>query len=271
MKSRLCFAVVFLLASVTARAGDSYAFSEERHEGLKDEIRKGRVLVDGSRFRLELDPEEEPRPFDVLISKGSGDPEVGLTLADRTYYVLKTPDTARPSDPALWFYAWDRRSVTARDVKVDTQTAPEPETVSGLPTRRHEIHASYRLKVKHPAETMTGKVTIDEVFWMLEDRHLPVPSLLRIDIRTALPEIDGPRSKARSTLPGFPVRTQVTIHIDMGASSEPQTYTYLVTVQDLKPAAADGPLFEVPSGFRYEEPVSRGPGLDSPSPLGQHR
>lgn len=266
MKIRICLVfacLACLLPSARAWAGEVYSFTLERHEGLENQVRKGRVLVEGERLRLELEPEEEPRPFDVLISTGTGEGETGLDLAGRTYFKLKPPDPERPTAPAFWLYWWDRKSVTMSDVKVDTRDASEPETVSGLSTRRHETRAAYKVKVRFPGETLKGQVTIEEVAWMAEDRTLPVPSLLRIDIHTAFPEVDDPLSKAHASLHGFPVKSQVTVDIDMGKGSERQTYSYLLTVHDLKPAETPDSLFQVPSGFRYEEPVITRPGFPS--------
>lgn len=99
---------------------------------------------------------------------------------------------------------------------------------------------------------------------MVEDRPLPLPSLLRTDVHTALPEVDKPLDQARSRLRGFPVKSQVKVEIDMGQGSERQTYLYTLTIHDVKPAETPGSLFQIPSGFRYEEPVITRPGLSRP-------
>lgn len=260
MKTRICLALVCLLLSARVWAGEVYSFTLEAHEGIRDQVRTGRVLVDGDRYRLEFDAETEPRPFDVLISKETGAGEIGLDLAGRTHYVLKAPDPSVPTNRALWFFGWaEPRGVSK--VKVETREASEPESLAGLLARRYETRASYDLKVRHAAETLRGHVTIEEVSWMAEDRTLPLPSLLRTDVHTALPEVDAALRQARSRLRGFPVKSRVTIDIDMGRGSERQTYSYALTVHDLKPAETADPLFQVPNGFQYQEPVMTVPGL----------
>jgi hypothetical protein len=263
MKLRICLVfacLVCLLPSARAWAGEVYSFTLERHQGILDQVRTGRVLVDGGRYRLELDPEADPRPFDVLISTGTG--ETGLDLAGRTHYTLEKPDPSKPMTQALWFFARKEDGKVGK-VKTETKDAPEPESLAGLSARRYETSVSYDLKVRHMAETLKGHVTIEEVSWMAEDRTLPVPSLLRTDVHTALPEVDAALSQARSRLRGFPVKSQVTVDIDMGKGSERQTYSYTLTVHDLKPAETPDSLFQVPSGFRYEEPVITRPGFPS--------
>ena len=256
---------LFLLPGARAWAGELYSFTLEHHEGLVDQVRTGRVLIDGehgSRYRLELDPEADPRPFDVLISTGK-DGETGLDLAGRTHYTLKAPDPSEPTTRALWFFA-RREDGKVGKVKVETRDAPGPESVAGLSARRYETSVSYDLKVKFLSETLRGQVTIQEVSWMAEDRTLPLPSLLRTEVRTALPEVDAALAQARSRLRGFPVKTQVTVDIDMGQGSQRQTFVYALAVHDLKPAETPRSVFEVPSGFRYEQPVMTRPGMSSP-------
>jgi hypothetical protein len=263
LKARIFLALAFLLPGAPAWAGEVYSFTLERHEGLDDQVRTGRVPVDGERFRLELDPEAAPRPFDVLISTGTGTGEIGLDLAGRTHYKLNAPDLSLPTTRALWFFGPPKGRAVSK-VKTETREAPETETLAGLSARRYETRASYDLKVRYFAETLRGHVMIEEVSWMAEDRTLPLPSVLRTDVHTALPEVDIPLTQARSRLRGFPVKSQVKIDIDMGKGSERQTYSYTLTVHDLKPAETPDSLFQAPSGFRYEEPVITGPGLAPP-------
>lgn len=260
MKNRICLALACLLLSAPAWAGEVYSFTLELHQGLRDSVRTGHVWVDGDRYRLELDAETEPRPFDVLISKGVDTGETGLDLAARTHYTLKKPDLSEPTTRALWFFT-RKEKATVSKVEVKTREASEPESLAGLSARRYETSVSYDLKVRYYEETLRGHVTIEEISWMAEDRTLPLPSPLQNDVRTALPEVDAALSRARSRLRGFPVKRQVTIDIDMGKGSERQTYVYALTVHDLKPAETADPLFQVPSGFRYEEPVIAGPGM----------
>jgi hypothetical protein len=252
-----CLALGLLLLSAPVWGGDEYSFTLEHHEGLDDKVRKGRVLVEGGRYRLELEPEEEPRPFDVLIVNGPDEPAISLNLADHTYYQAekKAPgERTLPTFLALWFYSFDPHGKTVSKVRVETRDASEPETVSGLTTHRHETRASYNLAVKYPSETLRGHVTIEEVSWLAEDRSLPVPPLLLLDVTTAFPEVDKPLAEARSRLRGLPVKSQVTVTVDMGRGSALQTFLLASTLHDLKAVTTDDSLFKVPSGFRYEKP-----------------
>ena len=265
MRPTAFLALACLLLSARAWAGESYSFTLEQHEGIRNSTQTGHVLVDGDhggRYRLELDPKRSPRYFDVLISQGAGAAETGLNLAGRTHYTLKQPDPSVPMNRVLWFFARTEGKSVSK-VRTDNRDASGTESLAGLSVRRYETSVSYDLRVRYPAETLKGHVTIQEVAWMAEDRTLPLPSLLKVDVHTALPEVDAALGKARSRLRGFPVKTRVTIDIDMGGGSERQTYVYSVTVQDLKPAETPDSLFQVPDGFRYEEPVLMAPGMPS--------
>lgn len=126
MRIGACLALAFLLLSGCAWAGAVYSFTLERHQGIRNEVRTGRVLVDGDRYRLELDPEADPRPFDVLISTGPGTGESGLDLNGKTHYKLKPQDSSEPTTRALWFFGpANGRKVSG--VKVETREAAEPE------------------------------------------------------------------------------------------------------------------------------------------------
>lgn len=250
-----------LLFAVPAWAGEVYSFTIEKRGGLDESVRTGRVLVDGERYRLELEPEAAPRPFDVLISKSADGNEIGLHLENRTFYELKeNPQPDFPSSPLLRLYAAGPWKVKVSKVRLEAPEAPVQETVSGLETLRREVRLTYELAVRFPGETVKGKVEIKVVRWLAENRDLPLPSLLRPEIHAALPEVDAKLTEASATLAGFPVKQQVTITAAI-AKGTSQTQITTITVSDFGEADTLPSLFEVPSGFRYEEPVMVRPGF----------
>jgi hypothetical protein len=250
-----------LLFAAPAWAGEVYSFTIEQRGGLQESARTGRVLVDGSRYRLELEPEADPRPFDVLISKSADGKEIGLHLENRTFYEFKkTPGPDFPSSPQLRLYAVGPAKVKMSNVRLEAKDAPTHETLSGLATLRREVRLTYELAVRYPGETFKGKVDIEVIHWLADDKPLPVPSLLRPEIHAALPEVDALLTGALAKLAGFPVKQQVTITSAI-AKGTSQTQVFTTTVSGITTADTSPGLFEVPSGFRYEEPVMTHPGV----------
>jgi hypothetical protein len=256
-------AIGLLLLSAPAWAGDMYSFTLEKRGGLEESVRRGRVLVEGNRYRLEFEPDEVPRPYEVAISRGEGEERIFLNPASRTYYKEHKAEPRWPSHSMLWLYSMlpgQKRTVTNVRLEVGT---PSVETVAGQATQKHEIRVSYDLAVKHVAETLRGKLTIEVVTWLVEESSLLLAEELRPEVRTLFPEVDGPLNEALSKLRGFPMKQQVTVTADM-KQGVPQTQVVTITVQELKPAETRADLFELPSGFTYKKPEITAPGLAPP-------
>lgn len=253
-------ALGILLFAAPAWAGEVYSFTIERRGGLDESTRTGRVLVDGTRYRLELEPEADPRPFDVLISKGADGEELGLDLAGRTYYQLQEPRRDFPSAHLLRLWAMGPAKVKVSNVRLDVPETAAQETLSGLDTLKREMRLTYDLAVKFPGETVKGNVEIEVIRWLAKDKTLRLPSLLRPELYTALPEVDAKLTEALAKLGGFPVKQQMTITAAI-AKGTSQTQVTTTVVSGLAAADTTPGLFEVPAGFRYEEPVMTHPGL----------
>ena len=254
-------AIVLLLSSAPAWAGDMYTFTLETRGGLGERVQRGRVLVEENRYRLEFDPDEEPRVYDVAIFRGEGEERIFLNPPSRTYFKERKAEPKWPSHSMLRLYSvLPGQKTTLKNVRLEVQESPSTETVSGHTTRRHVIRISYDLAVKHLSETLRGKVTVEVVSWRTEELSLRLAEELRIDLHTLLPEVDGPLNEARSKLRGFPIKEQVTMTADL-KQGEPQTIVTTSTIQDVKPAETKADLFEIPKGYTYEKPEIVAPGF----------
>lgn len=255
----LCLMVGLVLGGVPAFAAERCSFVVEKRGELIEGNEKGHVLLDGSRYRVEFDPQEEPRGFDVLVSKDGGGHEQGIDLANRTWYTLETNDPAVPSSPLLMLLpAWGGKP-GVKNVMLEQTEKPEPEVVAGRSTRRHEIRLSYDVTIKFPGETVKGKVRVEAIFWMVGEQSTALPSAIRPEIRTSFPEIDSRLAEAFAKLPGLPIQQDVTISAE-AEQTLPRTSRLTVILSDCKPAQAKAADFEVPQGFKYKKPVLVGPG-----------
>jgi hypothetical protein len=230
---------------------------------------QGKVFLDGRKYRLELKPDpESTRPFQAMVSKDGGAHEFALNSVDHTFY---EPKAAAVTSPLLRLLPIGNASVT--NVKLDTVEAPEPETVSGVAARRHEIQLSYDITVEIPppdalarlgkgqSEIIHGKVKVDAVYWLAAGTTPALPALLRPEIHTGFPEIDPKLEGAIAALQGVPVKQQVTFSTEGDRGTTPQTSTRTVLLQGHKTQAMKAATFEVPKGFKMHEPEFSRPGL----------
>ncbi|HTG35585.1 MAG TPA: hypothetical protein VLB76_21905 [Thermoanaerobaculia bacterium] len=263
----------FLLLSVPALAGDIYTFSIQ-HDDDSD-ITQGKVFLDGRKYRLERKPDpKSTNPYRTMISKDGGAHELALNSEDHTFYEPKA--SARTSF-LLRLLPIGNASVT--NVTLDTVEALEPETVSGVAAKRHEIKLSYDISVEIPppdslsrlgkgqSEIIHGKVKVDAVYWLAAGTTPALPALLRPAIHTGFPEIDPKLEGAIAALQGVPVKQQVTFSTEGDRGTTPLTSTRIVLLQSHKTQATKASAFEVPTGFKMHEPEFSRPGL-GPVPPG---
>lgn len=256
---RLLAGFVLLLLSTPVWAGDVFRFTIDRDGPLARPV-KGRVLVEGSSYRVELDRlGDGPRALDVIVSRDGGMLETSIDLERRTYFEFKGYTRGAGSRLFSLFPGVASKTSTVSNVQLQAAGGNEPEMVSGLAARRHEIRLSYDVAVKFPAETVRGKVTLHATYWLAAGKETTLPRMLRPAIWTDLPEIDGRLAEAHASLRGLPVKQQVSItaEVEQGVT---QSESWTTTIYDLATAATRPSLFEVPKGFTYKEPEAVAPG-----------
>jgi hypothetical protein len=247
-----------LIFGAPAFAAETYTFVLQSQGEALETFRKGRVLVDGNRYRVELDEPGDPEfPYDVLLSTDGGRSETGLFIERRTYYRLEEPRLGFRSPLFALVPTSDEPKL--KNVQIAVVEAPETEVVSGLQTRRYEVRLSYDISTKLYSETVRGKVTLEAVYWLAEGPERTLPTLLRPVVTTGIAELDDRLREPLSKLRGFPVRQRVTVTAE-GKEVPRRTSTLEVSLS--VPANADAPAgaFEVPKGFRFEEPEFSRPG-----------
>lgn len=273
----------FLLLSVPALAGDVYSFTLERQGGggndglpagkfvLDPGSARGTVLVDGRKYRLDLAPDpKSTRPYQAVISNDGGEHEIALNPEDRTFFEARVPDITS----SLFHLLPIPGNRSVENVKLDAAEAPETETVSGVPTRRHEIKLSYDLTLAIPpppgmkrrSEVIRGKVDVDAIYWMAAGATPVLPKLLRPEIRTGFPEIDAKLAGAMAALQGVPVKQQVTISTQGDQGTESRTSRRTVVLQSHQTRETKATSFEVPAGYKMHEPEISRPRLETVPP-----
>lgn len=260
----------FLLLSAPALAGDVYRFAVGQSETDTPPADKGQILtviVDGTKYRVELPPDpESPRPYSVLISK-DGNREIALDLPHHTYFEPKAAEITSPLFHLLPIPG--DRSVS----RVTMTALAQPEDLSGAPVQRHEIKLSYDITlvipppanlpagVKGQSETVHGKVSVDAVYWMADGEAPVLPKSLRPGLHTGFPEIDSKLDHAIAALQGVPVKQQVTITTTGDQGTAARTSVRTVTLENHKKRETKASLFEIPAKFKMHEPEFSRPGL----------
>lgn len=255
---RLIWLLPCAFLSLPAFAGERYTYKIESTGGWEDIASTRQILVDGSRYRMEPGQEQDEGLGMVLISRDGGENVIALLPEGRTYHNLKKP---APSPSGTLFGLLpgrSERSVTGVELVASAQ--PELEQVSGLATRRHDLRLSYDITVKLHSETVRGKVRMEASFWMAEDHSTPQMPVCRPEILTGFPEVDARLATALAKLRGLQVKRRMVISAEGDQGMPPRSTTDTMTILDIKKVETPSALFEVPRGFRYEEPVFVGPG-----------
>jgi hypothetical protein len=276
--------LVCLLPSAPALAGDVYDFTLTRQEedglgqgGASVESRdlRGRLIVDGRSYRLELAPGGgDPPLYQALVSKDGGAHELALNLPGHTFFA---PRPRTVTSPLLRLLPIGEASAS----NVSLESSEAPETLDGVATRRREIHLSYDVTVAlsapvgrqapgktHVIETVHGKVTVEAVYWLAPGERPALPELLRPEIRTGFAEVDARLAAATAALAGIPLRQRITLSSTGDQGATPLRSVRTARLENHKRADTRPALFEVPPGFRKHEPQMSTPGLGGALPPG---
>jgi hypothetical protein len=266
---------VFLLLSAPGLAGEVYSFSDKRPAARLEDMEKaglakGRLLVEGTKYRIEYGPSR------VVVSKDGGEHEFSLDLQKRTYYEPEKTPLGMVSSPPFRLLPLPDSAIkgSVSNVKLDVTAAPQPEELSGIPVRRHDLNLSYEVVIeilpppnlpfKGSSEFVHGKVKVNAVYWMAEDRApLPVPRF-RPEIRTGFAEVDGRIAGALAALRGLMVKEQVSVVSEGDQGVTPRSQTSTMVIEGVRPIKTEPAMFEVPSGFKYHKPEIVGPGMETP-------
>jgi len=273
-----------LLPSAPALAREAYDFTVTRQQedgpgqggaSVESGDRRGRLIVDGRSYRLELAPGgENPPLYQALVSNDGGTHEIALNLTNHTFFA---PHPHTVTSPLLRVLPIGDASVS----NVDLQSSEAPATLDGVATRRREIRLSYDVAVAlsapvgrqapgkmHVIETVHGKVTVEAIYWLAPGERPALPELLRPDIRSGFAEVDAKLAAAAAALDGIPLQQRVTISSTGDQGATPLRSVRTVRLENHKRADTRAALFEVPPGFRKHEPQLSRPGLGGDLPPG---
>lgn len=141
-------------------------------------------------------------------------------------------------------------------VRVDVQTLPRTETISGYSCRRTVLTFSYTLTL-HLADanvSMPGRVEGSQDFCLMDVPNAPrLPFGHRAGFTSGHPDVDAVVAARLAPLTGIPVARllKVTRRIETG---DPVSAVSVLLVSEVEEATIPADRFDVPADYRFREP-----------------
>ena len=231
----------------------------------------GTVWLAGDKARLESDPKDDTaRNRRIELSRDGGTQLLVLNASDRTYYDSVAYQAGRPVPSLAPLNVREPLVVGGVEkvlVGVDPPLTGE-ETSDGKTDacRRVTVTLSYSLQLRLTmAEGLfPGRVQGRGEFCLTDS--LPVTTLPfghGLQFVSGIPQVDALLAERLAALKGIPIkRTLVATRQIQGGESVSETATLVLS--DFREAQVPPDRFEVPPGYRYQEPVIIGPNRQEP-------
>lgn len=239
--------LAILVGNTSVEAATTRAF-RVRSEGTYTAERLGRILVDGTRWRIDYDPSDEVRTHDTLIGNRS-DRRVAINHSNKTWFYLDA-DSPTVSVPTL-FNFHRVNPTTASKLRVEFADTKTRSPAAAGNTRI--IAFRYRTESKLGSEsvrcdvsgqillTMGSAVDNDEI------RPLSIP-------QTGIADVDRKIAEKIAEITGPVYGSEITITRTFeGGSPMTQVIRETIEVPGLDAAAEPKP-FEIPDGYQYQMP-----------------
>jgi hypothetical protein len=240
-------------AAAGAQTGMTYRFQAD--------TLKGTAWVLGDNARRELESGEKGLAAGrVEIWRDGGKRIFILNPAEKTYYE-KNAYLAKYKVSAATVDALTVRSPFrvdgVRHLRIELKTQPRTEAVFGMSCRRSLLTFSYdlELSIEGVPGTVPGRVEGTQDFCVTEqDAAPPMPFGQQIDFKSGHAAIDTGITERLASVKGVPLARmlKVTRTIEQGERVSSTTAHLLSDVRDADVPAS---LFEIPAGYRLQEPV----------------
>ena len=199
---------------------------------------EGRVLISGSRWRIDFDPSADERVVHhVVIGSATGD-VTAINSANHTWYHL------------------DRAALAARGFLFGYPGANNASKIIVTPHPK-SVTFSYTFDVTMASETIHGDVR-GEIRVTTTDQHAELP-WSPAAIHTGFAAVDDALQSALNRIDGTPLKAEIEISRALaGGPTLRQTITRGITA--MTETTATDSDFAVPAGYREQAPVIGAPG-----------
>jgi hypothetical protein len=260
---RTALALAFVASGALRADGLTYRFRTDV-QGVLPRSLSGTVWIDGARARIEL--AAGPAKTACLRDPSAKDTCRNLDFERKTYYRVACAAALSMADGATHTFGRSgppgfvgKAGTPKRDhVLIEEADLGPGEEIAGLPTRGFTLRVSWteslrigpddvRVELKRTLEVWASDRVSQRAFqYGHADELLAVPDEARATLDRRLADV------------GFPLKYVVisTRKFDRG---EPTVETLTTVLNGVRTARPDSSLFEVPAGFRYEEPLVGAP------------
>lgn len=236
-------ALLLCIVTTSVEAGVVYRFTTKY---IGDRLRtasSGTVSVSGRSYRLVLDPDpSNPRAWDIAVSDGT---ETRLiNLGNQTWYRERAYPPGRETKL--------RGKVNA------TRRSEGTESIDGRTAARHFLRLEYKQTEDFGPTRVGSKVGVTLLVAAAADLP-PIP--WQRHLTTGFREADGEIARFMETIEGMPLRTELAYTQTYEGGGIPSTVVAMTTFTDISIEDVPPSRFEVPKGYREQEPVIGVPGV----------
>ncbi len=246
-------------------AGTEYHLQVAVRTAGRDITSGARVWVDGSRQRMELDPQPDmTRIYDVMISSDGGRTATLINLQNNTWYrrdELPAPPTLTGAALSNYFQLPMRTGEKLTDLHF-TSGSEAAEQFLGHATAKRWLRVRYRITVDYFGAPVNGDVDATFAAWVADGLPPLAPPQLRL---SGFADVDDAISRWAAALAGPVVKQETYVtRIIEGGRPFTEVSRYVVDQLEEKPVPAS--RFAMPAGLTHQLPVVSGPGVTDRSP-----
>lgn len=244
--------LAFVLAEAVAVAGVKYEFTWSSTGGPMPVAYGGTIFIEENRYRI------ESVKGNAFISRDGGKTEQVLDVERKTYF-----DRKHGGDSLLFGFPAVDRDVKVDRIRVELKEEAESEQVAGFRVRKYVLLFSYRLSAHLSGYDLQAKVDATALLWAASDLSLPRLPIEPMRLITGWQPVDTEIAKWIGEIPPAIVKKQLSVTRIIEGGPR---YTDLITAEitSIESFKTTPKLFEVPAGYRYEEPVLGIPGVATP-------
>ena len=235
-------AVVLSLAVTSAHAGVIYHFSSTAVGPHGTSTTSGKVWTDGEKYRVELDPSETPRQYDIAISHDADQSATHISLSKKT--ILDRPQHTATRSSLLFHLPAPGAQLRSKP-RVRHRIAGK-ETIVGYETTRHIVEIDYELYDEWDDAPIRGKIHATATLWTTEQ----LPALpFRRAVQTGFAHVDREIVKVFENIRGMTLRHELKVSrtLEKGPT---QTETVSTVVDELSVGEILPAVFEVPRFYQ---------------------
>jgi hypothetical protein len=258
--------VLLLSAAASASAGSGWTYRFEA------DGRRGTTWVAGDDSRTELEAAQDARGVQVEIIVNGGEKVLLVSPAAGTYYDAVAYHGPRPGfgalgrEPTLKVLTATGTFEVERARKIKVSPLPLAKALEGLGCRPTGFAFSYELDLRIVRAGVSVPAKVEgrlELCLADEPAGVALAPGDGLQLRAGIDAVDAAFAERLSTLRGVPLRRAIsaTRTIENGeAVSETKT----LLLSGFQPVEVPAERFQVPPGYRYEEPSIVGPARQTP-------